>query len=216
MGDKKYTLDQSTSASNPGKIKFKPSVWVWHDTKNVVTYAALFLVPLVLTILHSWLWGLLALSALALNIYYWLHVSEHFSADSNLGVVISVDPPLVAVYTELQKYGNAYYPAIRVIDYKVSKPIKFGDEVATISVYQDDDDDSYMNIEHEPDFWVGFRPLPVEYATDNAEEIQAELDSYPVGQRALIMALVEQLPKPYEQRLYKVNVENSSWKQFDR
>ena len=62
------------------------------------------LLGVVFTLLHSYLWLTVVLPLLVLNFYYWISIVEHYTADSNLGVVISVDPPLTLdKYTEVFK-----------------------------------------------------------------------------------------------------------------
>ena len=62
------------------------------------------LLGVVFTLLHSYLWLTVVLPLLVLNFYYWISIVEHYTADSNFGVVISVDPPLTLdKYTEVFK-----------------------------------------------------------------------------------------------------------------
>ena len=208
---KKITLDTNTYASNPGKISFKPLVWVRHDLANVLTYILPLLLSVFFSLFHSYFWLLIVLPLLLLNFYYWISIVEHYTADSNLGVVISVDPPLVAVYTDLTK-GIGSYPAIKIIEYRTSRKISLGSEVATAATYRVYDEESFLNSDEHLEYWVNFYPLPLDYATDDETEIETALSSYPRGQKQLILATIRQISQPYRQGLYKVNIISSDWK----
>jgi hypothetical protein len=211
MSRKKFTLDDNSTPSNPANIRLKPFVWVKYDLVNVLSYFLPLVFSVLLCVVHSYYWLVVAIPILLLNGYYWLNVVEHYRADSNLGIVISIDPPLLAVYTDLSK-GVGSFPAIKIIDFKVKEKLQLGTEVGTVAIYRSEDEDSFLNSDDELNYWVNFYPLPIDYATDNTSEHELHMSAYAVGQKSLVMATIRQLPKPYTQSLYKVNIANSDWK----
>jgi len=210
MRKKKLTLDNNTTASNPGSINFKPMIWIKHDLETVIPFVVALVFFIILSFVYSYFWLVIVLFILAKGMYYFVSIKEHFTADSNLGVVVSKKPLLLAVYTDLTK-GNGHYPVIKIIDYKGSKDVLFGEKIGTISTYSQSDEESFLYREGGTPYWVNFYPFPVTYATDDQKEIQQTLSTYPEGQKELIMDCVKQLPKPYKKGLYRVNIQNSDW-----
>ena len=203
MTKKKLTLDNNTTASNPGEINFKLAVWLRHNLETVVPFSIALILFLILGFLYSYYWLLVVFCILMVSVYCYIRVSEHFSADSNLGVIVSKEPLLLAVYTDLTK-GYGSYPVIKVIDYKSLKAVELGMEVGTVSTYSG-------SLGGEVQYWDNFYPLPVTYATDDHREIEKVLSTYPDGQKEFILSCMEQLPKPYKKGLYRVSLENSDW-----
>jgi Protein of unknown function (DUF3239) len=146
--------------------------------------------------------ALVALSVFA-NSLYWVYVKEHYTADSNGGVVVSVDPPLVAVLTDLAVAGGSY-PAIKIIKYKVKRKISIGDKVATVSTYK-------WPEEINQHYWDDFFPWPVEYATNNAADIKKELDGYSSDDWCNLSIAIDQLDKPYKVGLFRVELRGGEW-----
>ena len=199
---KAFTLDNTTTASNPGDIKFEPLVWFLHRKFTVSVFVALLTLTLWLSVKVSYF--LLFFSALMIyvNAYYWVRVKEHFTADSNPGMIISVSPPLYAVYTDLSK-GNGYYPAVKVIPYRGRKAININDRLPTVALYFDEDEDS--------PHWSDFNPLPVEYATSDKASIEGELSSYRATDWENLTAGLSLLPKALKVGLYPLKTADSDW-----
>ena len=166
MKKKKFTLDNSISVSNPGVLNFKPMVWVQHDLETVSAFVAALLLFVVLGFTYSYKWFLVVLCMVLASIYYFVRASEHFSADSNLGVIISNKPLLLAVYTGLTK-GYGSYRVIKIIEFKSKKRVRVGAEIGTVSTYSRDDKDSFLYSNEDVPYWFNFYPLPVTYATDD-------------------------------------------------
>lgn len=204
MNDKKkLTLDNATVASNPGEIKFEPLVWFCHNQKSALIVSSLLIAPLILAfIISHWFFILAALMCLV-NIFYWIRAEEHFTADSNPGLIVSVSPPLYAVYTDLSK-GVGKYPVIKVLEYKSRKPINLEQRLATVATYSNGNGD-------ESPSWNDFFPLPVEYATSDQASIEAQFNSYSdQSWKNLITALTE-LEEPYSPGLYTLKTQNCDW-----
>lgn len=204
MRDKKhFTLDNDTTASTPGNITFMLHVWLIHRPIGPLIFIFSFLLfnliagfakPVVLASI---------LIFISIGVWYWISLKEHYQADSNAGIVISVSPPLVAVATDLSKYGDEGYPVLKIIKYSPRRAITIGEKIGTVAVYEDRDEDS--------DHWSNFFPLPIEYATNRQCEIIREVSRYPKEQWELIASALPLIPKPYKPGLYRINDELSRW-----
>lgn len=201
--NKKYTLDNNTTASNPGVIILNPLVWAKYNIKNVTLLFTSLLVSVLLSVFISYYLLIFVIISVLINTYYWLRSKEHFTADSNGGIIVSTNPPLAAVSTNLAKYGDDY-PAIKIIKYNVKKDIIIGDKIGTVAVYSEGEDD-------ELDYWDDFFPIPIEYATNNKDSIELEIQSYPKEQWEAIRNGVNQITKPYQIGLYHVDKDCSDW-----
>lgn len=200
---RKLTIDNSTVASNPGKIRFKPLVWLKYKWPT----ASLFLLALVIMALLAVftdhvVFNVLAIVAVVVNVIYWIRCKEHFTADSNPGLVISIHPPLVAVWTDLTK-GIGNFPVIKVIPYKVKRAIELDDHIGTVAVY------SHGNGPH----WSDFNPIPIEYATEDRRDIDREVDNYEEWQWGVLQEGIAELARPYRPGLFRVHEAESDWNQ---
>lgn len=127
---------------------------------------------------------------------------EHFKfGDSNGGVIISERPRLVAITTDLTK-GIGSFPVVKIISYK--KKGKIGDRIATVALYTASTENNLPN-------WIDFNPIPLNYATNDVTEIERALQSYSEKQWSSLERRLSQLQKPYQEGLFKVDLESSNW-----
>lgn len=203
MGNnKKYTLDNNTKASNPGEIVFDYWIWLRHNTLPAIAFFSFLPIFIVLSIKFSF-WFLIGLAiSVLINLFYWIRAKEHFSADSNPGLIVSVLPPLYAVYTDLTK-GLGHYPVIKIQHYKGRGSINVGDKIATVAVYADGEGD-------ESPCWSDFFPLPVEYATDDLNSIQSEMNSYSDEDWRDLTEGLNEISK-IKDGLFKLKTADSDW-----
>ena len=206
--NKSFTLNDNTFATNPGNIRLNVLVWTKYHFSTVAILSLGVLFPLLLSVvLSKWFLVFLMIGLLA-NGWYWFRRKEHFAMGAaNPGRVISVQPPLVAVITELANQPGYELPAIKIISYPIGRPVKLGQEVGTVALY------SY-NEDPELPFWIDFNPIPIDLATNNAAEIKRAFESYPAEDWALLDRGIPQLPQPYQKGIYKIDVEDSDWKDF--
>lgn len=204
---KKLTLNNQTEASNPGDVTFDPLNWFKYDKKKILSLKFQLLVPTYLTFMQNYWFFAFALAMLFFNVYYWISKKEHFEADSNPGVIISTNPPLAAVYTNLAKYDGDF-PVVKIIEYKVKKPINIGDIIATVAVYSAMDGDQ----EHDYEYWEDFYPLPAEYATKDAAEVRGAINTYSEEAFCKLELAVSEITEPRVLGLTRVHVNTSDWK----
>jgi len=200
---KRITISNETIASNPGEINFNPFVWFKHKTTTILLLFSTIHLAIVLTVSVSNYFLILAIIAIAINALYWIRSKEHFTADSNAGLVISEQPKLVAVSTDLTKYGG-HYPVIKIIEFKVKREIMIGERVGTVATY-------IGALNDETPYWLDFFPEPIEYATDNQIELQSALETYPEEQWQAIERGLSELVEPYQPGLYRVDIQGSDW-----
>lgn len=200
--NKTKTLSNNTIASNPGGVNFLPWIYLRYYPISGLSLAALLISSLFLLTysLHFLVFPVLIFSA---NSFYWSQKKEQFKfGDSNPGRVIHTNPTLIAVATNLTKYGKNF-PVIKVIKSPINN-LAIGDIIGTIAVYSAGKDESLPH-------WVDFDPIPIECATNNKEEIDAALRSYNIGQLEALDFGVSTLEKPYKKGLYKIHSANSDW-----
>lgn len=203
---KTHTLNDSTHASNPGNVTLKPIVWIKHNPK----VGLMALSGLIICILLTYCFFFMIVPIIIIGFFlfprirfYWIRQKEHFEyGDSNGGIVISDNPPLVAVTTDLTK-GFGEFPVIKIIKYKGKG--KVGDKIGTIALYS-------ASVGETLPHWVDFHPVPIEYATNNSEEIGRALKSYDENQWIQIQDRLKQVPKPFKEGLFKVDVKDSDWR----
>lgn len=200
---KRFTLNNDTTASNPGRIKFEPLVWFLHRKLNVSLLIILLAASLLLSAKVSWWFLILSILLILINAFYWVKAKEHYTADSNPGIIISESPPLFAVYTDLVKWDGSY-PVIKVVNYQSRLPVQLNKRIATVSVYRDEHGD-------DSPFWSDFHPLPVEYATSDEVSIQDEMQSYCDEDWGRLLDGVSQLPENVGPGLYRLKTMNDDW-----
>ncbi len=162
-----YTMDDSTRASNPGRIRiqlikywtsypFWPTIWL------VGTLLSLALIPLTKAAIA----GVVACGCLM--VLYWTRVREHFIHGCALpAIVLNPAEGLIAVSTDLST-GEGEYPAVKIMQQPLHRmtggPPRMGQRIVAVAVYEQDPNQS--------DYWANFHPRLVACATTNAKAIE--------------------------------------------
>ncbi|MFC3159106.1 Protein of unknown function [Chryseobacterium arachidis] len=197
-----FTLDSDTIASNPGRVKVMPLVLMRYMYKPVFLLIAL-LASLVFALSISLIIGGVAFFILFfVNMIYWRRKKEQFAhGDSNGGIIISENPKLVAVTTDLTKGFAGSYPVVKVIPYRGKA--KLNERIGTVSLYEGSESCS--------PHWKNFFPVPVEYVNNNKAELHAVLKSYSDESWQVLENRIKEIKKPYKEGLFKIFNENSQW-----
>lgn len=198
-----FTLDSDTVASNPARVRVMPFVLMRYMPKSVLLLIPL-LASLVFTFEVSLLWGFLPSAFFfVINYFYWRRKSEHFAyGDSNGGIVVSENPKLIAVTTDLSKgFAGGSYPVVKIIPYKGKG--KLNDRIGTVALYEG----TSSCTPH----WSDFFPVPVEYVNNNKAELNAVLCSYSEESWEVLENRIKQIGQPYKEGLFKLSAEDSSW-----
>ncbi|MFY8073681.1 MAG: DUF3239 domain-containing protein [Pirellula sp.] len=196
-----WTLDDSSRASNPGNLDVQYLRWfksypmwplVWFSTLAIFTLLSIFL---------HWVFWIPAVLLLVMNLLYWRRVSDHFHHGcANPGVVLSLEPMLIAVATDLTM-GDGQYPVIKIIEKKLASicgnPPKVGSIVPTVALYQ-------PSMKPDQTHWADFDPRPVDCATSDLGEIKRVIESFTPEDLKELHSWIQQVPRPYQPGLYPI------------
>ncbi|QDU55403.1 DUF3239 domain-containing protein [Aeoliella mucimassa] len=205
---------QETVASNPGLIRFNPLQWWKYQPLGLIAgvgSAALVLLIWLGLVLsgHSgtlatkdggatpiWLFSPAILGTLA---YFTWNKSHKFRrGDANPGIVVSLEPALIAVPTDLSQ-GVGEYLAVKILPIKLKsscgKPLEIGSVVPTIAYYGAPHN---KHAEH----WSDFYPDPAEYATGDQATLERLAASFPEEQYAFLHEALQLIERPYAPGLY--------------
>lgn len=205
--EESWTTDDSTVASNPGELSVKWYCWIQHYPKWPVAGAFSFVLLAVLGWTIHWSFWILAALLIWLNWLYWTRIKEHFKFGCvNPGIVISMNPMLIAVLTDLSNVSgdNGYnYPVIKVLSKELSSiagqdPLT-GMRLATVALYVRGDDEYATH-------WEDFDPRPAECATNDINEIKRLMASISHSDWTELDAGLGQIPRPYAPGLYRVDL----------
>lgn len=132
------------------------------------------------------------------GMYFYLKFRHFMRGDGNPGVVIALNPTLVAVATDLGQ-GPTKYPAVKIIRTKLKrsqgKELEVGAIIATAAQY------GTAAFGNNKEYFASFDPVPVEEATSNQSYIASLVQSFDQEQYDLLK-FVDHLPKPYQPGLY--------------
>jgi hypothetical protein len=199
---KSWTLNDSARASNTGELSVERLRWLMCYPKWPLIWASSCGAFLILAIFVHWVFWIPFVLLLLMNWLYWRRVREHFQfGDANPGIVLSLDPMYIAVYTDLTM-GIGEYPVVKIFEKKLNTICgqlpQVGTLVPTIALYQPS-----MNPEQQ--HWANFDPRPVDCATTDLVEVKRVMDSFTPENIAQLKTWLQQVPKPYAPGLYPIN-----------
>lgn len=198
-------VDSNTLASNPGRITVNHWVWYRHHLATVCATLLALLGTTVLCVFVDIKFAVLFIIIAALSWTKSVGIKEHFKyGDSNGGIVFGTNPTLVAIYTNLTKGIGYCYPVVKIIKCPTLKTLNIGDRVATVALYEASIDDSLPH-------WIDFNPLPVNYVTDDQQQLDNAFLSYDDAHWSRLQRVLSQVPNPYQPGLYKVDLGDSDW-----
>ena len=169
-----FTVNNDTAASTPGRLALNRLQWFRCYPKWPLIWGISLLTLVCLTAFHDVGWWVLAALVLLMNSLYWTRVREHFgSGDVCPAMVISVQPLLIAVGTDMTT-GSGNYPVIKVISIPgASLPSRqrvVGTRLATVALYNGSLDEPH---------WRDFYPRPAGAATTDAGMIDGMMARIP-------------------------------------
>jgi len=176
--DLSRSADWEAEASNPAGIRINYLRYFSSRPGPVSMFLGAVAAIVAASAWLSWwiLIGLvLVLPVLAL---YLLRLGAHFMHGcANSGVIVSERPCLVAVFTDLTRDGETFWPVIKIIRQPLGRfghePVVLGGRVATAAFYVPPDDEQSTR-------WDGFSPICIDCATGNGAEGRRCLES--IGQ----------------------------------
>ena len=190
------TIDNESLASLEGGIHVRALVYAGHFPLWPSVLSASLLVGAGLCVKSMVALVIVLLALLSLWVY-WSHVKAHFLRGClNPGVVVSVEPFLVAVYTDLST-GDGSYPVIKILRHPrpAGTSLRVGMRVATAALYSQPASDNH---------WADFNPKLNDSATSDREENRQALAKLPERDWDHFSEELSKLPKPYCVGLYPV------------
>jgi hypothetical protein len=146
----------------------------------------------------------LAVVATAGFIAFWYGARRHFIiGDLNPAVVVSVNPPLAAVFTDLGKQPPyPAYPIIKVVSVRLSgrdgePPPQVGEKLVVVSVY-------FADARPGAPAWANINPIPAYVATGDPQTHRALAEHLGESQWDELNAYLSQVRKPYRKGLFRL------------
>ena len=202
-----YTVDNNTYATNPGNTELNYWQWFLHNIPIVALLTLGLLMSAYLVEMFSMWFIILFLLLLAVNGFYWLRKKEHFkSGDSNGGIVVSVNPYLLAVSTDLTR-GFGSFPIVKIVKIRSREKLKVGDKVPTVALYSPSEKDDLPH-------WGDFHPQPLFYASRDKIDIKRAMDSYSEEDWQKLEKRIGEIQKPYVEGIFKVEITESDWQDY--
>jgi hypothetical protein len=200
---KSLTLNNSTFASNPGELDVQRLRWFMSYPKWPVIWMLSLAFFLVLAIFAHWIFWIPTILLLLMNWLYWRKVSDHFRFGcANPGVVLSLEPMLIAVCTDLTM-GEGEFPVIKIIEKKLTSICgqlpQVGSLVPTVALYQSG------GMKEDQNHWADFDPRPIDCATSDLREIKRVMDSFDPDDINELKTWLKQVPQPYRPGLYPID-----------
>ncbi|QDU95922.1 DUF3239 domain-containing protein [Lignipirellula cremea] len=189
-------------ASNPGRLRANPFQYCLHYPLWPAVYGLMFVGFLPLIFAVHWLFCCVSITGLILLIREWFVVRQHFWCGCvNPGVVVSLNPMLIAVCTDLSK-GSGTYLAVKVIRSRLDRiqgqPPQIGTRVATVALYDG------APIDLGKPAWHTFYPVPVECVTTDLADMQGVLASISATDWQDLSTCLAQVPQPFRTGLYRM------------
>lgn len=196
-----WTINDDTRASHPGGIRASRLRWLWHYPTWPLIWAGTLMIAVALAWFLHWGFWILAGLLLIMNLLYWVRVREHFlQGCANPAIVVSLDPMLIAVFTDLSM-GVGSYPAIKIVEKKLKRIAgqepTVGTRVATVALYSASLIDDKAN-------WDDFDPRPVDCVTGNLADINRLLKGFSDKDWHDLQEGLKQVPKPFRSGLYRL------------
>lgn len=198
--------DSHTIPSYQGDMKLNVLQWTKFNTGKVLkSFLALVLGSILMIKIH-WIFGILFLGALLYNIWYWFMAFNRFKGgDVNPGKVISIDPTLVAVASDMRKFAGDY-PILKIIETKLPIEDKVIDKIIpTVALYNDNP--------HNYPFWAEFHPVPVIQGIKDRHHIASILKNFSNTSLTTLENYIQKIGRK-EVGIYKVDENTSNWKNF--
>jgi hypothetical protein len=199
-----WTLNDRASASNPGKLRVSRLRWLVHYPGWPTILATGLLLSIALAFRAHAAFSIPVALFVFLNSFYWVRVGEHFRYGcANPGVVVSLDPMLIAVSTDLTK-GLGRFPVIKIVPKRLGRIAgespKIGTRLATVALYM-------PSINNQP-HWSDFDPRPADSVTANLSEIRRLISTFSEEDWRELYQGLQQVEKPYRPGLYRVQPSN--------
>lgn len=198
--------DSHTIPSYQGDMKLNIIQWSKFNFSKIAKPIIALVSGIVLMIKVHWIFVLLFIAALLYFIWYWFMAFNRFKGgDVNPGKVISINPTLVAVASDMRKFAGDY-PILKIIETNIPKEDQVINKVIpTVALYNDNP--------HGYPFWAEFHPVPVIQGIKDRQHINSILNNF---SKSNLKTLEDYILKTNSKEIgiYKVDEETSNWSNF--
>jgi len=195
--------EQHTVASTPGGVTLNIFKWLYYDPIWPFLFAVLLLALFpVLKIIPSSIGAGWMMVGMVLNVGYWSRAIGRFKEGcANPGIIISLSPLLIAVYTDMSK-GDGDYPAVKIMKTRMPRvgkaPFQVGMRVPTVALYSAGMLFSGMMKPH----WIDFYPVPVACGSWSDREVERVKQAIPKEEWEMLETWVKEHPQTAQPGLY--------------
>jgi len=196
-------LTQS-AASSPGRLRISHlKHWLSFPLWPTLWLGLLLLVTMAGLLIH---WALLILAmplAGLLWLYWWIQRAKFISGCTNPAMVVSLDPPLIAVLTDLAlSPAGTRWHYIKVLEQPLNSMTgelaRVGQRLATVATYRKGNSNEH---------WNDFSPVVVNCVTWSIGDIARVFSTLTSGDWQDFDCALRQIPPPLSAGLYKVELQ---------
>lgn len=200
----------NTSASNPGMLRVNYLQYAKAYPRWPMIWVGGLILSLACCVVSLWFAIAAAFFAFSTWFYFSRLKSQFVAGCVNPGIVVSMDPPLVAIYTDLTKGGNEF-PVVKIESHPVHKmstgPAAKGQQLTTVAFYE--------SMEDELEHWTDFTPRLTACATTDRRVIQKQLKSIDDEDWEHLKAALKQVERPLTTGLYRYYPDHALDRQFE-
>ena len=194
------TLDNSARASNPGNLRVNRLRWLRHYPRWPLIWFSSLAFFVVLAYSFHWSFWIFAVLLLLMNWLYWRRISDQFRYGcANPAMIVSLDPMLIAVSTDLTK-GFGKYPVIKIIEKNLptacGQLARLGSMLPAVALYHQSPD--------EMPHWSNFDPRPIDCATGDVEAMRRVMNTITEDDWNELRVGLKQVPQPFCCGLYHI------------
>lgn len=200
----------NTAASNPGMMRVSYLTYIRSYPTWPMIWLGGFAGSLLLCSITLWMIPVAAFFAFAVWLYFSRLKAQFVAGCVNPSTIVSVNPPLVATFTDLTKGGSEFL-VVKIEKHPIHRlntgPAAEEQRLTTVAFYESAEDE----LEH----WTNFTPRLTACATTDQRIIQTQLTSIDEEDWEQLWAALEQVPDPLEPGLYRYYPPESLNRPFD-
>ena len=195
------TVDNNSRASNPGALRVSYLHWARAFPTGPISITLLFVLFAALAVTVNWFFWIPFALVIPVAALILIRTREHFvSGCVNPAVVVSQDPCLVAVCTDLSTGMAGSYPVIKVLPQPLKHmpggAPKVGTRLAAVALYYGTGEGGH---------WDGFDPVVINCVTGNRQDIDRVFSTISIADWKELGAGLKQVRTPRTPGLYPVS-----------
>lgn len=194
-----------TRASNPGMMQISRFRYARAFPKWSIVLHGGLLISLGLLIVSWWFLPLPLIFGWLISTYWSRVTAEFKSGCVNPSQIVSLDPPLVAVYTDLRLGPHSLCPVIKILPQAIHKmidgPAEVDRRVVTVACYQRGPEVL--------DHWSDFYPKLANAVAADQLSLTRTLQSIKAEEWRKLEKGIEQLPRPFKAGTYRIHKPSS-------